>query len=116
MFDASKDVDTGQIYMQKELTLSGFELNDEIREKQGNLTITMCKDFVSNFTNYSSSFAQVGKETYYRKRTSKDSELDINKTITEQFNLFRIVDNKNYPAFFVIEGKKYYLHIYRDKK
>ena len=35
----------------------------------------------------------------------------INKTIKEQFNLLRIVNNQEYPAFFEIDGRKYKLTI-----
>ena len=35
----------------------------------------------------------------------------IKKSILSQFDLLRIVDNKNYPAFFKIYGKKYILKI-----
>ena len=55
--------------------------------------------------------SQRGEETFYKKRTPKDSELDINKTIKEQFNLLRIVDNEKYPAFFKFKNKIYTLKI-----
>ncbi len=57
-----------------------------------------------------------GKSTYYRKRTPLDSELKLNKSIAEQFNLLRTVDNKRYPAFFKFKGKEYVLHIFKKKK
>ena len=47
----------------------------------------------------------------YRKRTPNDSELDINQSIKTQFNLLRVSDNKNYPTFFKMYGKKYILKI-----
>ena len=34
MFEAGSGVDDGDIYMQKTLILTGFELNAELREKQ----------------------------------------------------------------------------------
>jgi methionyl-tRNA formyltransferase len=48
-------------------------------------------------------------------RTSKDSKLNMNKTIKNQFNLLRIVDNERYPAYFIYNNKKYILKIYEDK-
>ena len=41
--------------------------------------------------------------------------VDLNKTIHEQFNLFRIVDNELYPAFFLHQGKKYILKIFEEE-
>ena len=71
----------------------------------------MCLEFIDNYEQYKNPLKQQGDETFYKKRTAKDSKLDINKTINEQFNLLRIVDNENYPAFFYKDGKKYILKI-----
>ena len=59
--------------------------------------------------------ASSGEEIFYKKRESKDSKLDIDKTIKEQFNLLRIVNNENYPAFFELDGYRYVLKIELDK-
>ena len=37
----------------------------------------------------------------------------INKSIKDQFNLLRIVDDERYPAFFEIDGSKYFIKIYK---
>jgi len=115
MFEASNGVDNGDIYMQKTLKLDGYELNEELREKQARHTINMCKEFINNYDKYKIPTPQSGVESFYPKRTSKDSELDINKTIKEQFNLLRIVNNDEYPAFFEIDGHRYKLKIELDK-
>ncbi len=115
MFEASSGVDDGDIYMQKDLLLTGYELNDELREKQANHTINMCIEFIKDFDRYKKPIEQNGKETFYKKRNSLDSELDINKTIKEQFNLLRITDNISYPAFFELDGYRYILKIELDK-
>ncbi len=111
MFEASSGVDDGDIYMQDTLHLTGHELNDELREKQAHFIIEMCLKFVSNYESYRTTQRQSGEESFYSKRSAKDSELDINKTIKEQFNLLRIVSNDDYPAFFEIDGHKYILKI-----
>ncbi len=111
MFEASNGVDDGDIYMQKIIILSGYELNDKLREKQANFIIDMCVEFLDNYEKYKLSTKQAGDESFYKKRTAKDSELDINKTIKEQFNLLRIVDNNTYPAFFYKDSKKYIIKI-----
>jgi len=53
-----------------------------------------------------------GSETFYERRRPKDSELDVSKSIADQFNLLRVVDNERYPAFFYHNGKKFILKIY----
>jgi len=111
MFEASNGVDNGDIYLQKTLKLTGFELHDELREKQANFTIEMCLEFLQNYDLYKNPKPQIGKESFYKKRNKESSKLDIDKTIKEQFNLLRVVSNEDYPAFFEIENKRYVLKV-----
>lgn len=115
LFEASCEVDAGDIHFQDVLTLSGFELNSEIRDKQAQLTIKMCKRFLELYPNLSPAIKQTGKPTFYPKRTRSDSQLSVEKSISEQFNLLRIIDNENYPAFFVLGGRKYIIKIHVDE-
>ena len=114
MIEASVDVDGGDIYMQKMLELAGNELNEELRDKQAKLTIQMCLEFVNNYEQYKNPVEQSGDESFYAKRSKEDSRLDIDKTIREQFNLLRIVNNDDYPAYFELEGNRYILKIELD--
>ncbi len=111
MFEASEGVDDGDIYMKKILSLEDSELNALLREKQANFSINMCLDFLNDYNKYKTPIKQEGKESFYQKRTAKDSQLDINMSIKDQFNLLRIVNNDDYPAFFEINGYKYILKI-----
>lgn len=110
LFEASEKVDAGDIYIEDEIVLNGSELIADWQELQGQKTIEMCIDFVNSYPNINAK-VQEGKESFYKRRTPKDSELDINKSIKEQFNLLRIVDNEKYPAFFEINGCKYKLKV-----
>ena len=116
MFEASFGVDDGDIYMQKSLVLTGYELNSELRKKQAEFIIDMCLDFLKNYDKYKLPVPQKGKQSFYEKRSAVDSELDINESIKDQFNLLRIVDNDAYPAFFEINGRKYILKIEELRK
>lgn len=116
MIEAAGDVDSGPVYMQKTLYLTGYELNAEIRKKQADTTIDMCVEFVERLCSFNEPVKQVGKESYYTKRTPEDSRLDPLKSIKEQFNLLRIADNDNYPAFFEIDDHRYVIKIERYKK
>jgi len=116
MFEASDGIDNGPIYFQEILSLTGYELNDELREKQAGLITKMCLSFVENYSKYLPAVPQNGTESFYRKRSPADSQLDVNKTIKEQFNLLRVVNNQDYPAFFEIRGKKYKLTIEHIKE
>ncbi len=113
LFEANEQIDKGNIYLQESFTLEGHELNYEIREKQAKKTIELIIKFLNQYPDITS-FPQSGESSFRRKRTPVDSELDINKSIKEQFNLIRSVDNTRYPAFFIINGVKYYLFISKD--
>jgi len=114
IFEASTGLDNGDIYFSKSLKLTGYELNNELRQKQANMIEEMCVDFLDHYEEYKISKPQSGEESFFAKRTKYDSELDINKTIKDQFNLLRIVDNDEYPAFFEIDGNRYTLTIKKD--
>ena len=110
LIEATKDLDSGKIYDQIIVPLKGYELCDELRKIQGTYSIKICFDFIIN-GGPKKVIDQVGKATYYRRRTPKDSELSINKTIIEQFDLLRTVDNERYPAFFKYKGRKFKIMI-----
>jgi len=113
LFEAEEKIDSGDIYIQEDINFKGHELANELREKQGEKTIEIISKFI-NFYPEVKGKKQKGKPTYYKRRTFKDSEVDINKTIKEQFNLLRVVDNDKYPAFFNYKGQKYIIKIYKD--
>ena len=112
LFEAAEEVDSGKIYAQEVIELNGSELLSEIKHKQGLKTIDLIFKFFENFPMEGEK--QKGKETFYKRRTLKDSELDIHKTISEQFDLLRISDNKRYPAYFLLNGVKYFLRITKE--
>lgn len=114
LFAANKQVDGGKVFLKDFVTFEGHELYDEIRKKQGQKTIEMCLRFLADYGKFEE-LEQKGNPTFYKKRTPKDSELDINKSISEQFNLLRIVSNEEFPAFFYHKGHKYVLNIRKDK-
>jgi len=112
LINAEKLIDSGDIWIKKNVKLNGMELCNEWREIQINKTVELCLEFLLNY-NIIQPKKQKGESTYYPFRKKEDSELDINKTIDEQFNLLRIVDNDFYPAFFIKDGVKFIVKIYK---
>lgn len=113
LFEASEGIDEGRIYIKDRLCFKGDELNDEIREAQVRKTIELCLRFLNEYRRLKPQ-EQKGRAAYYKKRAPEDSMLDINKALKKQFNLLRIVNNKEYPAFFYYKGNKYILEIHKD--
>lgn len=113
LLEANDKVDTGNIWKKINLQLQGDELYDEINEKLFHVELDLIGWACENY-----SVCQPQKQSkktagYYRKRTPEDSELDISKSIAEQFNLMRVCDPKRFPAFFIKDGRKYKMTIER---
>ena len=111
LFQADLKIDTGKILLRDIIKLRGDELCYEWRKIQGIKTIDLCLQFTKNMKTIVGVKQKKLKATYYSRRTQNDSMIDINKSIKEQFNLLRVVDNKNYPAFFKYKNNKYRLKI-----
>ncbi len=112
LFEASEQVDSGPIYAQRWIEFEGNELVQELRLSQANVTKELCNWFIFNFPeSIKHAKIQTGTESHYRRRLPNDSELDPNKSIAEQFDLLRVVDNQQYPAFFRLKNSIYKLII-----
>ena len=95
IIEASDEVDSGAIYFQEEIRLEGHELVEKLRQLQAEATFSLCKRFIMRYCEGRiKARPQKGIETFFEKRSPKDSRLDCNVTIAEQFNLLRVVDNK----------------------
>jgi len=115
LFEMTDELDSGDIYLQDVINFNGTELLDEIRSKQAQYTFSLCNSFIRGYpTIIRVKKKQNGKSSFYCSRDPEDSMLDVNKTIVEQFNLLRVVDNERYPAFFKHKGEKYLLKIFKQ--
>ena len=116
LFEAADEIDSGPIYAQRWIEFEGYELVDGLREGQAGATKKLCQWFVDHYPESLSEVReQQGRESFYVRRKPTDSKLDPNKTILEQFNLLRVVDNERYPAFFELNGRRFYLKISADE-
>lgn len=106
----AEKVDSGDIVAQTLMTLDGSELYAEIRQKQAQATYSLVCSFLADYPQFSAR-PQLGESTFYRKRLPKDGELDVDKTLRENFPLLRIGNNEHWPSFFYLNGVKYVLEI-----
>jgi len=114
LIETSIDADKGNVIFRDYINYEGHELNHELRNLQGLKSIELCMKYLRSASEANIN-PQKGKSSYYKKRTPSDSKLDPNKTIKEQFNLLRIVDNERYPAFFDLQGHRYQIKIEKTK-
>jgi methionyl-tRNA formyltransferase len=111
LLEANDPVDSGAIWLKTEFALEGHELLPEINEKLFAAELLLMTQAVERFGAITPT-AQCGDPgPYMPKRTPKDSRLDPNKTLGEQFDVLRVVDNTRYPAFFDHRGKRYLIKI-----
>lgn len=115
LFEATEELDSGPYYFKEKIHFDGNELLYELHEKMANKIIEMCIEYVERI-NELEAIPQNGEESYFRKMTESDDMIDINKTLAEQFNHFRIEDNEKHPLWFEINGSQYYLKIYRKEQ
>ena len=115
LLDAGEKVDSGQIWLKKSFLLEGHELLDEINEKLFEIEISMMDYACNKHQGISKVQQEADLVNYFRKRMPEDSRLNPFKTIAEQFNLLRVVDNERYPAFFELHGKRYVIHIKKEE-
>ena len=109
----NEKLDSGNIILKRKFTIKKTDLYEKIRRKQALATKKIIKEFLNAFPKYNE-VIQVGSASYYRRRTKKDSLINVNKSIAEQFNLLRICNNNEWPAFFSYKNKKYKILIYEE--
>ena len=107
LLEAEDGVDTGDIWSQVRVPLEGHELYDEINDKLFDAEISLMDFAVQNFGNVEPVKQPSEEATYFPKRTPADSELDVDKTIADLFDILRVADPVRYPAYFVHRGYKY---------
>lgn len=111
---SNEPVDSGELIFKEKVNLKGYELCSDLRILQGIKTIKLCIKYLKQ--KKIKRIKIKGEGSFNNRRYPKDSELDIKKSISEQFNLLRVVDNERYPAYFYYNGKKFIIKISRDDK
>jgi methionyl-tRNA formyltransferase len=110
LFEAIDELDAGDIYAQAELVFEGHELIDELRAKLDAAIHDLIIGFTRQWPNVTAR-PQQGESSFYPRRRPQDSKLDPDKSLRENFNALRVVDNDRYPAYFEHAGHVYELRI-----
>jgi methionyl-tRNA formyltransferase len=91
-------------------------LFDEINELIFNAEIELMSFAISNYNTIKPKKQPNIGSTYWPKRSPKDSEIDTNKGISEQFDLIRVCDPDRFPAFFYKDGEKFNITIKKNNE
>lgn len=111
LLEAKDPVDSGDIWLKREFQLEGHELLPEINEKLFACELALMTEAVEQFGSIQP-MPQTGEPgPSLPKRSPEDSRLHPEKTLAEQFNLLRVVDNDRYPAYMDYLGKRYLIKI-----
>jgi len=107
LFEAQDKVDTGDIWKKISINIPKTSLYYEINELIFNSELELMDFAIENFDTMVPEKAPNIDTKYWPKRTPKDSLIDINKTISEQFDLIRVCDPQRFPAYFYIDGIRF---------
>lgn len=110
LLDAALEADAGAVVYRDAIDVVGNELLPELREALGSKTLELCRRFLAEPIPPDGT-AQTGEGTHYRRRTDADNRLDPNRSLADQFDKLRVVDNDRYPAHFEFRGRRYRLRI-----
>lgn len=112
LLEASDKVDAGDIWHKVKVKVPKTALYDEINEILFGAELLLMDYAVENFETIKPEKQSLELDpTYWPKRSPKDSELDIEQSIEQQFDLIRVCDPNRFPAFFYRNGKKYLLRV-----
>lgn len=106
LFEAVEACDAGPYYFKDYVHYEGYEMLEQLQKMMAQKIIEMCTRFVIDYENMVAK-RQVGESTYYSRFTKEDDCLDVNKTLADHFNHFRIADNERFPLSFEYKGHKF---------
>lgn len=106
LFEAVEACDAGPYYIKDNVRYMGHEMLPDLQDIMANKIIEMCLLFVNDYANMHP-IDQTGDSTFYPRFKADDDFLDVNKTLAEHFNHFRIADNDRFPLQFEYRGHHY---------
>lgn len=108
LLEAQNKVDTGHIWHKIKVAIPPTALWDEINHILFTAELALMDFAIEHFgTIEPQPQDPETTPTYYPKRSPKDSKIDPEKSIKEQFDLIRICDPDRFPAFFELKGVQY---------
>lgn len=112
LLEADDKVDSGRIWLKRRIPVSGTALWYEVNALLFDAEIALINEAVERYQNILPQPQPITEQnSYYRRRTPDDSEIDPTKPLSEQFDLIRMCDPERYPATFTFRGQKYSLKL-----
>ena len=114
LLEAEDKADTGDIWKKINAPIPKTAIFDEINELIFNAELELMDFAIENFDTISPEKQPNIDTTHWPKRAPKDSLIDINQTISDQFNLIRVCDSKRFPAYFYKDGVRFNIIIEKN--
>ena len=112
LLEATDKVDAGDIWHKFKVQIPSTALYDEINQMIFQTELSLMDFAVAEFGEIEPLAQDLEiQSTYWPKRSPEDSELDISKSIEDQFNLLRVCDPVRFPSYFYKDGQKYIIKI-----
>ena len=116
LLKAEDKIDTGDICKKISVPIPKTALFDEINELIFESEIRLMDFAIENYNTIESKKQTNIDSTYWPKRSPKDSEIDINQTISKQFDLIRVCDPQRFPAYFYKDGVRFNITIEKNNE
>ena len=116
LLEAIDRIDEGDIWKKTRVQIPKTAIYDEINNIIFHSEIQLMDFAIENFNTVEPIKQNNLKATYWRKRSPSDSEINIDRKISEQYDLIRVCDPVRYPAFFYIDGVKFNITIKKDEE
>lgn len=114
LFEAQDKVDTGDIWKKISINIPKTSLYYEINELIFNSELELMDFAIENYHTIEPKKQLNIDSECWPKRSPKDSEIDINQTISEQFDLIRVCDPQRFPAYFYKDGVRFNIAIEKN--
>ncbi|MFT5452067.1 MAG: methionyl-tRNA formyltransferase [Enterobacterales bacterium] len=111
LLEAEDKVDSGDIWKKMQVRIPKMAMYDQINKIIFDAELELMDFAVNNLFIVTPTKQTEENLTYWPKRSPDDSEVNIFKTLDEQFDLIRVCDPKRFPAFFYKNGKKFNIRI-----
>jgi methionyl-tRNA formyltransferase len=116
LLEAEDKVDTGDIWKKISVSISKTAFFDEINELIFDSELKLMDFAIENYNTIKPKKQPNIDSMHWPKRSPKDSEIDIYKAISDQFDLIRVCDPKRFPAYFYKDGVRFNITIDKNNE
>ncbi len=111
LISMEEELDTGLILGQEVFEVPVWKTWPDYISLSVEAQIKLLADYLSGEIGPHTARFQEGSPTYFPKRAPKNSKIDPNATIAEQWGKFRAADPLRFPAYFNLHGRKFTITI-----